>query len=383
MSNNDNKPEWIVNSIGELGVKIGNRFFFLYKGGSLEYDTKDEPMNWRPVYKREFGEVCHPENYSRAADGVYSFGDDWKDIPVASEAEQEMPERTKAPMLKKKRYQEHSTPEEKKHQEDWGGEDAYEAEKKQIKSRFKEKGMRIAEDFIDDLDYRKRRYVAIVYQPTEEKMFEGKTTLDALRHAENSYFSAPDPNGMTLLELLDELAIFVPEVETYETFKEIRTRLDPDDPKRHLRSKVEKKAYPKPKGSQCKTCFQRSSELLEGSDFIECRECGKVVKDRYGLKEAQLLAVFSQFDPRGTRRDKLNALHTYTLNSVAVFKKEIESLKEQVEVLAGKLVEETLQRPKCPDCKSSDHVRERKEKEWGFPYECLKCQLHFALRNPS
>lgn len=195
MSNNDNKPEWIVNSIGELGVKIGNRFFFLYKGRSLEYDMKDEPMKWRPVYKREFGEVCHPENYSRAADGVYSFGDDWKDIP-------------------------------------------------------------------------------------------------------------------------------------------------------------------KPKRPQCETCFQRSSKLLEESDFIECRECGKVVKDRYGLEKGRLPAAFSKTDSSGTQNDKLNALHTYTLNSVVAFKQEIKSLKEQVEVLTAKLVEETLEPtqpgdlPQCPD-----HVR--------------------------
>lgn len=58
--------EWVVNSLAELGVKIGNQFFWLYKGKSLVY--KDEPgetpLMWRPVRKREFGEVCTPVNYS-------------------------------------------------------------------------------------------------------------------------------------------------------------------------------------------------------------------------------------------------------------------------------------------------------------------------------
>ncbi len=46
--------EWVVNNIGELGVKIGDQFFFLYKGRSYQCGEK-----WRPVYKREFGETCH------------------------------------------------------------------------------------------------------------------------------------------------------------------------------------------------------------------------------------------------------------------------------------------------------------------------------------
>jgi hypothetical protein len=55
--------EWIVNSYGELGVKIGDKFFFLYKGYSLEYGKHligDEVLDlqWRLVGKREFGECC-------------------------------------------------------------------------------------------------------------------------------------------------------------------------------------------------------------------------------------------------------------------------------------------------------------------------------------
>ncbi len=85
--------QWIVNDIAELGVKIGTRFFFLYKGQSLEYkDNADGPVMWRPVWKREFGECCHPwqfikdrtgdaripDNYP-AVDG--SSASDWKTIP--------------------------------------------------------------------------------------------------------------------------------------------------------------------------------------------------------------------------------------------------------------------------------------------------------------
>ncbi len=58
--------EWVVNDITELGVKIGDRVFFMYKGHSLEYeDGKHDdgtPVKYRPVGKREFGECCHPWN---------------------------------------------------------------------------------------------------------------------------------------------------------------------------------------------------------------------------------------------------------------------------------------------------------------------------------
>ena len=63
----DMEPIWIVNDLGELGVKIGNRFFFLYKGESLEYEngTHDDgsPIMWRAVGKREFGECQHPASW--------------------------------------------------------------------------------------------------------------------------------------------------------------------------------------------------------------------------------------------------------------------------------------------------------------------------------
>lgn len=78
--------EWVTNDIAELGVKIGGRFFFLYKGYSLEYKSHDngQPMRWRPVYKREFGEVVHPTNYFSLGrddrDPYYTHGEGWKEI---------------------------------------------------------------------------------------------------------------------------------------------------------------------------------------------------------------------------------------------------------------------------------------------------------------
>lgn len=47
--------EWVVNDLAELGVKIGDQFFFMYKGMSYKGGSK-----WRYVFKREFGETCHP-----------------------------------------------------------------------------------------------------------------------------------------------------------------------------------------------------------------------------------------------------------------------------------------------------------------------------------
>jgi len=103
------EPTWIVNNLGELGVKVGCRFFFLYKGGNIEYGENDEgetalhgdgtPMLYRIVGKREFGETCWPLKWVQqgrretryAVDLKYipglSFGKpedgDWKPLPVA------------------------------------------------------------------------------------------------------------------------------------------------------------------------------------------------------------------------------------------------------------------------------------------------------------
>lgn len=94
--------EWVVNDIAELGVKIGNQFFWLYKGRSLVYGDDEEsrkagvalwsdgdeplkPHKWRPVFKREFGECAHPINYADPTKiGTVSLddSDDWKPLPA-------------------------------------------------------------------------------------------------------------------------------------------------------------------------------------------------------------------------------------------------------------------------------------------------------------
>lgn len=54
---------WVVNNLAELGVRIHGRCFFLYKGRSYHGGSV-----YRAVFKREFGECCHPP--------------DWGSIPV-------------------------------------------------------------------------------------------------------------------------------------------------------------------------------------------------------------------------------------------------------------------------------------------------------------
>lgn len=74
--------EWIVNNLGELGVRIAGRHFFLYKGYSIEYgDSKDSqrngiamnddgtPMMARIVGKCEFGETCKPITHMKVENG--------------------------------------------------------------------------------------------------------------------------------------------------------------------------------------------------------------------------------------------------------------------------------------------------------------------------
>jgi len=94
--------KWIVNDLGELGVQIGGRCFFIYKGDSLEYpEGKHDdgtPMLYRIVGKAEFGETCWPMKWIRAGQREdrytqelayipgLSFGKpedgDWRELPV-------------------------------------------------------------------------------------------------------------------------------------------------------------------------------------------------------------------------------------------------------------------------------------------------------------
>lgn len=83
--------QWIVNDIAELGVMIHGQAFFLYKGHSLVYedathDETGEPMRYRPVFKREFGECAHPINYADPTRiGTVSLNDsgEWRELPPA------------------------------------------------------------------------------------------------------------------------------------------------------------------------------------------------------------------------------------------------------------------------------------------------------------
>ena len=87
----DEDVEWVVNSIAELGVKIGDQFFFLYKGESLVYrkdcDADEGTLLWRHVGKREFGECCHPINDvdpTRYGTVDVRDGREWMPLPLAS-----------------------------------------------------------------------------------------------------------------------------------------------------------------------------------------------------------------------------------------------------------------------------------------------------------
>ncbi len=65
--------DWIVNDSGELGVKIAGRCVFIYKGSSFEYKDgrygDGAPVMHRAVGKREFGEVCWPQEWVRRGYG--------------------------------------------------------------------------------------------------------------------------------------------------------------------------------------------------------------------------------------------------------------------------------------------------------------------------
>ena len=75
--------KWVVNDLGELGVCVNGRYFFLYKGHNLEYGSDPDsrrdgvalhddgtPMMVRMVGKREFGETCHPIIHMKVENGV-------------------------------------------------------------------------------------------------------------------------------------------------------------------------------------------------------------------------------------------------------------------------------------------------------------------------
>jgi len=67
----DEDVRWVVNDMGELGVKIHEQFFFCYKGQSISYadnPTHEDgtPILVREVGKREFGETVWPLSWQVA-----------------------------------------------------------------------------------------------------------------------------------------------------------------------------------------------------------------------------------------------------------------------------------------------------------------------------
>ena len=73
------EPAWIVNDLGELGVTVCGRHYFLYKGDNLEYKDglhdNGTPMMYRMVGKREFGETQWPQKWvvaGRKPEGLYT-----------------------------------------------------------------------------------------------------------------------------------------------------------------------------------------------------------------------------------------------------------------------------------------------------------------------
>ena len=59
---------WVVNDVGELGVKINGKSFFFYKGQSISYDDNPRHRDGtsilvREVGEREFGETIFPRSW--------------------------------------------------------------------------------------------------------------------------------------------------------------------------------------------------------------------------------------------------------------------------------------------------------------------------------
>lgn len=86
------KPVWIINNYGDLGVLANGRPYFLYKGNAMQYSGPvdgNTPMRYRRVKKREFGETCKPfQCVANNIDFVFDPEDEdmeeWYDMPVAN-----------------------------------------------------------------------------------------------------------------------------------------------------------------------------------------------------------------------------------------------------------------------------------------------------------
>ena len=74
------EPRWIVNDMGELGVEVSGRCWFMYKGRSLEYEDgqhdSGKPILYRHVGKREFGETVWPWKWHLAGRSEDSYNEE-------------------------------------------------------------------------------------------------------------------------------------------------------------------------------------------------------------------------------------------------------------------------------------------------------------------
>lgn len=86
------KPEavqWVVNDSAELGVKIGDQFFWFYRGSSLIYASgvhdNGLTMHWRLAGCHEFGPACRPTRFYEPGSTIpdqYRDGDGWMPLPA-------------------------------------------------------------------------------------------------------------------------------------------------------------------------------------------------------------------------------------------------------------------------------------------------------------
>lgn len=81
--------QWVVNDSTELGVKIHDQFFFMYRGRSLVYPTgkyeTGDPRKWRHIGQLEFGEsvtpALHEDPGGITGNMPYNDHREWFDLP--------------------------------------------------------------------------------------------------------------------------------------------------------------------------------------------------------------------------------------------------------------------------------------------------------------
>jgi len=98
------EPRWIVNDMGELGVEIGGRCFFCYKGDSIEYadGVHDDGTQilFRGIGKREFGETVWPMSWINEGRSERRYTQELVYIPGISDGDPDDPAYKWAPLPK-------------------------------------------------------------------------------------------------------------------------------------------------------------------------------------------------------------------------------------------------------------------------------------------